>query len=75
MTQIHPIEFLCNGIWPQNCPFKQCLFTLEEKKDHLELGHGETVWVFWLFSLVLGTDDADWSGPETIFERLLVFWT
>lgn len=43
LTQIHPIESLCSGIWPQNCPFKQYVFTWEGKKKS-EFDYGETVW-------------------------------
>lgn len=56
LAQIHPIEFLCSSIWPQNCPFKQYLFTSKEKrKDHPELDHGETVWGLELLYLIIGT--------------------
>jgi len=76
LTQIHPIEFLCSGIWPQNCPFKQYLFTLEEgKKSHPELDHGDTVWGVELLYLVVATDKGECSGKQRNVEGLSIFCT
>lgn len=49
LTQIHPIEFLCSGIWPQNCPFKQYIFTWKERKKSLIMEKQFGVWLV-LFS-------------------------
>lgn len=77
LTQIHPIEFLCSGIWPQNCPFKQYLFTSKEKKkkNHPELDHGEAVWGLGLLYLVVGTDKGECSGKQKNVKGLSIFWT
>lgn len=62
LTQIHPIEFLCSSIWPQNCPFKQYIFTWKEKKKKIRVWSWRNSLGFGLFYLVVGTDKGECSG-------------